>query len=128
MRKLVFLLSGTLFILSACSDSSPIKSTETLVARVGDKDISVNEFIRRAEYTIRPPYCRSDNYIHRKIVLNSLIAEKLMALEAGDQNELLENREVRMYLQGRREQLQQQLDQLHQKIIESLASTTSDIV
>lgn len=108
MRKLVFLLSGTLFILSACSDSSPIKSTETLVARVGDKDISVNEFIRRAEYTIRPPYCRSDNYIHRKIVLNSLIAEKLMALEAGDQNELLENREVRMYLQGRREQAMRQ--------------------
>jgi hypothetical protein len=108
MRKLVLQLSGMLIFLSACSDNSPVKSSETLVARIGDKDISVNEFIRRAEYAVRPPYCRSDNYIHRKIVLNSLIAEKLMALEAGEQNELMENREVRLYLQGRREQAMRQ--------------------
>jgi hypothetical protein len=81
---------------------------EKLMAQVGDKTISVNEYIRRAEYTIRPPYCRTNNYIHRKIVLNSLIAEKLLALEAGENNELTANEDINLYLQGRKEQSMRQ--------------------
>ena len=81
---------------------------ETILARIGPKDISVNEFIRRAEYTIRPKYCRGQNYIHKKIVLNSLIAEKLLALEAGDRNPLTENQNFRDYLRGRQEQAMRQ--------------------
>lgn len=69
-------------LLSHCSTQKP-SSHETILAKVGDKTISVNEFIRRAEYTPRPAYCRGENYIHRKIILNSLVAEKLLALEAG---------------------------------------------
>ncbi|MBC8184041.1 hypothetical protein H8E88_23350 [candidate division KSB1 bacterium] len=69
----------------------------------------MNEFIRRAEYTIRPPYCSRDNYIHKKVALNSLIAEKLLALEAGANNELIQNKEFQAYLRGRKEQTMRQL-------------------
>jgi hypothetical protein len=81
---------------------------EQILARVGDKIISVDEFIRRAEYTIRPPYCSDENYIHRKIVLNSLIAEKLLALEAGENNELTRNEQFQDYIRGRQEQAMRQ--------------------
>jgi hypothetical protein len=81
---------------------------ETLIARIGDKTISQNEFIRRAEYTIRPSYCRGDDYVQKKIVLNSLVAEKLLALEAGNENPLLQNEAWQLYLQGRQEQAMRQ--------------------
>jgi hypothetical protein len=104
MQRYLFTL---ILLLVACQETK--QSSETIIAEIGDKSISVNEFIRRAEYTIRPPYCRSDNYIHRKIVLNSLIAEKILALEAGDKNELMANEDVNLYLQGRKEQSMRQL-------------------
>ncbi|MBN2356888.1 hypothetical protein JXO59_12300 [candidate division KSB1 bacterium] len=46
--------------------------------------------------------------MHRKIVLNSLVAEKLLALEVGEQNELESNEQFQLYLQGRREQSMRQ--------------------
>ena len=95
-----------IFLLSCSKKEQNAK--ETILAKVGDKSISVNEFIRRAEYTVRPDYCRGDNYIHRKIVLNSLIAEKLLALEAGDDNELTRNYEFHQYMRGRKEQAMRQ--------------------
>ncbi len=81
---------------------------ETALARIGDRVITVDEFLRRAEYTPRPPYCRGDSYIHRKIVLNTLIAEKLLALEAGQDNDLFRNGQFRAYLRGRQEQAMRQ--------------------
>ena len=39
-----------------------------LNAQVGEKIITKQDFIRRAEYTIRPDYCRQSNYIHKKII------------------------------------------------------------
>jgi hypothetical protein len=72
--------------------------------RIGDKTITANEFIYRAEYTPRPVYCRGSTYIHKKIVLNSLIAEKLFALEAGEYNEFITGPNVQAYIKGRREQ------------------------
>ncbi len=68
----------------------------------------MDEFIRRAEYTIRPDYCQGQNYIHKKIVLNSLIAEKMLAMEAGSDNELSRNDEFQNYLRGRKEQAMRQ--------------------
>ena len=93
--------------LAGCSGEKP-SSHETILAKVGDKTISVNEFIRRAEYTPRPAYCRGENYIHRKIVLNSLVAEKLLALEAGEDNDLTRNHEFQQYILGRKEQAMRQ--------------------
>lgn len=93
---------------------------ETLIARIGDKTISQNEFIRRAEYTIRPDYCRGDDYLQKKIVLNSLVAEKLLALEAGNDNPLLQNEAWQLYLQGRKEQAMRQwlyYKEGHEKVV-----------
>ncbi len=95
---------GVLIFFSACGRHSPEQPKEEILAKIGDKTISVNEFIRRAEYSPRPPYCNGDDYIQRKIVLNSLIAEKLLACEAGDQNDLTNNQEFQNYLRGREEQ------------------------
>ncbi len=79
-------------------------SDETIIARVGDKTISLNEFIRRAEYTVRPVYCRNNTNLDKKIILNSLIAEKLLALTAGADNSFITKSEVETFLLGRKEQ------------------------
>ncbi len=113
IRRLIFQFSHTLapvfvgLLILHCGKKEDA-AKETMIARIGDKTISQNEFIRRAEYTIRPGYCRGDDYVQRKIVLNSLVAEKLLALEAGDHNALLENEEWQLYLQGRKEQAMRQ--------------------
>ncbi len=111
MKKHIFKLMGTLFAgliyLAACNHT-PKPAAVSLIAKVADKSISTNEFISRAEYTIRPDWCKGDSYIHRKIVLNSLIAEKLLALEAGDDNRLTRNPEFQLYMQGRKEQAMRQ--------------------
>jgi len=100
-------ITSCLFI--SCGKKDVVEDIdEQILARVGDKIISVDEFIRRAEYTIRPPYCSDENYIHRKIVLNSLIAEKLLALEAGENNELTRNEQFQDYIRGRQEQAMRQ--------------------
>lgn len=91
-----------------CGKEEYPATKETIIARIGDKTISQDEFIRRAEYTIRPSYCRGDDYVQRKIVLNSLVAEKLLALEAGEDNDLTRTEEFQLYLQGRQEQAMRQ--------------------
>lgn len=82
---------------------------DSLLAKVGNVEISIAEFSARAEYTPRPAYCSSDNYIHMKIVLNTLIAEKLMAAEAGTDNELTQSSEYKMFIKGRKEQAMRQI-------------------
>ena len=77
------------FISSNCSDKNNIPLSADVLARVGDRVITTQDFIRRAEYTIRPDYCRQSNYIHKKIVLNSLIAEKLIAIEMSEKKDEL---------------------------------------
>jgi hypothetical protein len=52
-----------------------------VLVEINDRTITKNDFIIRSEYTIRPSYCKSNNQVHKKIILNSLIAEKLLALE-----------------------------------------------
>ncbi len=110
MKQLSLILIPLILVgafLASCKQEKTAVQEEIL-AKVADKTISANEFIRRAEYTIRPNYCSGDNYIHRKIVLNSLIAEKLLALEAGDDNALTHNHEFNQYITGRKEQAMRQ--------------------
>ena len=91
-----------------CSKKTAEQSTEKILARIGDKTISVDEFVRRAELAIRPAYCRGNDSVHKKIILNTLIAEKLLALEAGKNNELAKNELFQGYLKGRKEQAMRQ--------------------
>ena len=95
--------------MNQCSKKVEEPSESKVLAKIDESVITVDEFIRRAEYTIRPPYCRGDNYIHKKIILNSLIAEKLFALEAGNPEALLQNDQYMEYIQGRKEQAMLQM-------------------
>jgi len=106
--KSFVILTGGLLLMTCFFSCRSKPEPEHILARIGDKEITTNEFIYRAEYTPRPAYCRDENYIHRKIVLNSLITEKLYAMEAGENNELTSNEDFRYYMQGRREQAMRQ--------------------
>ncbi len=52
-----------------------------VLVRIKDRVITSEDFILRSEYTVRPSYCKSNTQIHKKIILNSLISEKLLALD-----------------------------------------------
>ena len=102
--------------LFSCSEKPKVPD-HIVLARVGSSIITIQDFIRRSEYTIRPDYCKQDNYIHKKIILNSLISEKLTSLEYAksikDAEENLES-----YLKGRKEQAMRQVyfaEEFHSK-------------
>lgn len=87
-----------------CSNQNYAPEDQVLVY-IGEKTITIQDFIRRSEYTIRPVYCRQSNYIHKKIILNSLIAEKLLAIEMEDKNDKQLNSEGFLsFIKGRKEQ------------------------
>lgn len=97
-------------LLISCSNKNLSKPSLDILAQVGDKIITKQDFIRRAEYTIRPDYCRQSNYIHKKIILNSLIAEKLTSIEMEHKEDvLLSSQNFHHYLQGRKEQAMRKL-------------------
>ena len=96
MRFTYFLF--ILFLFLSCAKTSVPE--EVILARVGEKLITIQDFIRRSEYTIRPDYCRQDNYIHKKIVLNSLIAEKLTSLEFEKQNSKFQSKDQKNILKA----------------------------
>jgi hypothetical protein len=85
-----------------------INQNQNLLTQVAHKSIMVNDFIKRCEYVPRPAYCRGDNYIHKKIALNSLIAEKLLALEF-EKNNLKLNDTHQSLIIGQQEQVMRQL-------------------
>ena len=95
---LLIILTTLLF----CSRSP--KDPPGMLARIGDRVITVKEFLYRAEFTPRPFYCRSNTEKDKIIALNSLIAEKLFALEEGEDSELLARPSFQAYLKGRKEQ------------------------
>jgi hypothetical protein len=102
--SLVLSITVSTFFFPNCGHRTSEKSHEIVIAKVADRAITLDEFVKRAEYTIRPPYAKLDNYVQKKIILNSLIAEKLLALESGEKNELFKNKEFQSYIQGRKEQ------------------------
>lgn len=108
MGKQCLILLLSLLLITACGKREARVPGEQILVKVSDRVITKDEFIRRAEYTIRPNYCQLDNYIHKKIILNSLIAEKLLSLEAGTTNELARNDEFQKYIRGRQEQAMRQ--------------------
>lgn len=53
-REIIFKYMLIVFglIITSCGNVKKEEQKEVILARVGDKTISLNEFIRRAEYTI----------------------------------------------------------------------------
>lgn len=98
-----------IFNISSCGKKAEEIPTDQILARIDDRILTVDEFLQRAEYTIRPDYCSMDNYIHKKIVLNSLIGEKLLALETNEETPLLKNEGFLAYIRGRKEQAMRQV-------------------
>ena len=110
-KAFTYLLVITLFLFNSCGRSKneqESKALENILAVVGDKAITVNDFIKRCEYVPRPPYCRGDNYIQKKIALNSLIAEKLFAIEFENRN-LHITQNQKMIVVGQKEQTMRHL-------------------
>lgn len=106
MKKIIFTYCVILFVTWEFSFGV---TGDSILVKIGNTEITTIEFNARAEYTPRPAYCSSDNYIHKKIVLNTLIAEKLMAKEAGNDNELTQSNEYQMFIKGRKEQAMRQV-------------------
>jgi len=126
IKKNLLLLILTNLLIISCSSRKTPEPEQTVLARIGDKEIMVDEFIHRAEYTIRPPYCKGNYMVDKKIILNSLIAEKLLALEAGTNNPLLQNSEFQSYITGRREQAMRQW-QFHAEVYTKAEPDTGEI-
>ncbi|HMA62525.1 MAG TPA: hypothetical protein VKP78_07735, partial [bacterium] len=82
-KSIISAISIALIIFLGCSQEEIEEPEFEVLAKVGDRFITVDEFIKRAEYTIRPPYCKNDYGMSKKIILNSLIAEKLLAKEVN---------------------------------------------
>jgi len=88
-----------LFIVSFLLSSD--YSSNDILVKIGEKEILVSDFLKRAEYTPRPLYCRGNTELDKRIILNSLIGEKLFSIE----NDLIElPQKVNSYLEGRKKQ------------------------
>jgi len=103
MKTQILLVILAIAVLFSCS-KKPQDIEQVVLAKIGDRTITLDEFIKRSEYTIRPAYAKGNHYIHKKIILNSLIAEKLFAFEAGKNNAMTNNPQFQNYIQGRKEQ------------------------
>jgi len=100
------------FILS-CADhkvenAKVSPASGNVLTSIGNKVITVNDYIKRCEYVPRPNYCKNNNYIHKKIALNSLIAEKLLALEFEKKKLNFTNAQNSL-ITGRKEQSMRQM-------------------
>tara|TARA_Y100001970_G_scaffold24741_1_gene29554 strand:- start:858 stop:2333 length:1476 start_codon:yes stop_codon:yes gene_type:complete len=99
------------FVLFISCDQQQTKAnnqTTHTLALIGDKIITVNDFIKRCEYVPRPVYCKGNSYIHKKIALNSLIAEKLLSLEFDKKNFSITKNQS-LIIQGHKEQAMRHL-------------------
>ncbi|MFH1196618.1 MAG: hypothetical protein V1720_13030 [bacterium] len=97
-----FLIVGASNVISQ-ENTEPVRS-KVIIAKVADRVITLDDFISRAEFTIRPAYCKGYTNLDKKIVLNSLIAEKLFAIESDVKNDLMQNQKFRNMIAGRKEQ------------------------
>ncbi len=116
-----------LLLAAGCGPKVGPEPQEQILVKIGDKaTISLNEFIHRAEYTPRPAYCRHNSYLHKKIILNSLIAEKLLAIEAGPDCPILQSEDFEGFLRGRKEQAMRQW-MYHKQAVEKVKLDDAEI-
>jgi hypothetical protein len=105
-----------LITLILCSEISITKAQlgDSIIAKVGNKEISVAEFMARSEFIPRP-----DNTKDKSITLNNLIIEKILTLEAGKNNPLASNPGYLAWLKRRKEQAMREM--LYRDVVDKKA-------
>ncbi len=93
-----------MILLLAVSGCAKKDKDQTVLARIGGRDITVKEFQYRSEFTIRPKYISKRGTELNRILLDNLIAEKILAIEAGDTCALTRNKQFNSYIRGIQEQ------------------------
>ena len=106
LLTIVFLLPTILYL--TCT-SPKNQSDEIILAKIGEKEISAKEFLQRSELTIRP-----NNFKSKNTTLNNLISEKILALEAEQNNIDLLSPAFQGRLKGIKEQLMR--DRLYSEV------------
>ena len=81
-----------------------MKDQTTILAEIKDQTITVEDFKMRTEMTRRPKYPALTNEEIKRICLNNLIAEKLMAIEGQNEKQLAENTVFKAQIKGIQEQ------------------------
>jgi hypothetical protein len=114
----VFLVS-TLSLLQITFAQS--KSEDGILAQIGEKKISVEEFLQRSELTPRPL-----NFKGKNVTLNNLITEKLLALEARRDRNLPPSPALQGKLRGIKEQLMR--DRLYEEVAANKVELNPDEV
>jgi hypothetical protein len=85
----------------AVNPANQILMNDAILAKIGDKKISLEDFLYRSEFTVRPLLFKDKN-----TTLNNLISEKILAIEAEKNNDsLLQNLIFLGRLKGIKEQL-----------------------
>lgn len=77
---LMTVLASIIFIFPYCNKSE--ESDSELLARVGNRSITVEEFVKRVEFSTLPKGMSVENFQGRRDVLDLLVGEKLYAIEA----------------------------------------------
>jgi len=121
---LIFII-GCIGIFEGCGKREKAKE-QKILARVGNRTITVNEFLYRTELTIRPRYLTKKGYELNRALLNQLVGEKIFALEAGDDNALAKTKSFQAYLRGIQEQAMR--DELYRHVaVQKVKLDTNEI-
>lgn len=99
MNNFIKILILIVLSLVGCSMNNEPQFDDDILAKIGNKTISVSEFQTRAELIIRP-----EPYKDKNITLNNLVLEKILSLEAGSQSEALKNPNLQAQIKGIAEQ------------------------
>ncbi|MCB9058587.1 MAG: hypothetical protein H6627_08475 [Calditrichae bacterium] len=100
MKSKILIISLFFFVLSACVSE---KKQTPILASVENKNIYLEDFKDRAELTIRPALFK-DAGDQKRLILNTLIAEKILALEAEKNINIRNNEKLAAYVTGIKEQ------------------------
>ena len=105
-QRMIYILCFFSLIFLVCSEYKS-KSQEDILAKIDNRIITVEDYLKRSELTLRPSYCDGKSESDKQIILNSLICEKLFALEGEKDTLLTNNKSFQTYLTGIKEQAMQ---------------------
>ncbi|MBN2105604.1 hypothetical protein JW835_16315 [bacterium] len=125
LRRIIFwILVVVLGFGNGCVRQSD-RDNEPVLAKIGDQRLTIREFQDRTELTPRPKYPALNDEETKRVYLNNLIVEKLMAKEGyqGEREQrLIQNPVFRARIKGLQEQKMR--EQLYMEV--ALENTTID--